>query len=305
MGANDGGGSANGGLGHLLPEIAALIGRPAEERIWFARQDKWIGYARANQALAAMRDLVDQPKQRRRRGMLLAGRPNNGKSALLARFAEEHPMTTNGDGTANCPVVVMEMPPKADETRMWSQLLLALKIPHRDNDPVQRKMNQAIAVLDRVHCQVLAIDEVHNLLLGHAGNQRQLLGVLKSLVNALWLPMVVAGTRDAIQALGTDAQVSTRFQPFGLPKWELNREFLQLLASFEAVLPLAEPSDLASREIAIKLFEMSSGTIGGVVDALKDATALALREGRERIDLALLGRLDMATVANYGKASSL
>lgn len=112
---------------------------------------------------------------------------------------------------------------------------------------------------------------------------------------------MVAGTPDAIRALSTDGQLSTRFKTFGLPRWELNLEFLQLLASFKAVLPLAEPSDLASREMAIKLFALSSGTIGGVVDTLKNAATLALREGRERIDMALLKRLDTVTVAEYGR----
>ena len=295
------GGSLNGELGHLLPEIAALIGRSVEERIWFARQDTWIGYARADEALAAMRDLMEQPQQRRRRGMLLAGRANNGKSTLLARFRDDHPVTARENGEAECPVVVMEMPTKADESLFWSRLLVALGIPHRDNDPVLRKKNQAVAILSRIGCRVLVIDEVHNVLLGHAAQQRQLLAVLKSLVNELWLPLVVAGTPDAIRAVGTDGQLSTRFKAFGLPRWELNREFLQLLVSLEAVLPLAEPSGLASRELAMKLFELSSGTIGGVVDTLKDAATLALRERRERIDLALLARLNTATVATYGR----
>ncbi len=296
-----GGGSANGGLGHLLTQVAALIQRPVEDRIWFARQDKWVGYTRADEALAAMRDLVDQPGQRRRQGMLLAGRANNGKSSLLARFEEENPVTTAENGCAVCPVVLMDLPPKADEGRLWSALLTALKVPHRDSDPVGRKERQALAVLEQVRCRVLLIDEIHNLLLGHASQQRQLLGALKSLVNALWLPMVVAGTADAIRALNTDVQLATRFKPFGLPRWELNREFLKLLASFEAVLPLAEPSHLASREMAIKLFELSAGTIGGVMDTLKAATVLALRGGQERIDLTLLARLEMTTVANYGR----
>ena len=314
MGAN-GGGAANGGLGHLLPEVAALIGRPVEERVWFARQDKWIGYPHANKALAAMRDLVNQPKQQRRTGILVAGRANNGKSALLKRFLAENPVITNEDGTANFPFVLAEMPPKADETRLWSELLLAMRVPHRHNDHVQHKRNTAIQVLDRIHCEVVGFDEVHNVLLGHAAAQRQLLAVLKNLVNVLSIPMIVAGTPDAIRALSTDPQVSTRFEIQLLPKWDLNGDFLRLLASFEAVLPLAEPSNLASRETAMKLFQLSSSTvegeakastIGGLTNALKKATVLALREGRERIDLALLNRLDVVTVAEYGaKAAAL
>jgi len=178
MGVN--GSSAKGDLGHLLPEVAVLIDRPVEGRIWFVRQDKWIGYARADEVLAAMRDLMDQPQQRRRRGMLVAGRAKNGKSTLLAQFLDEHPVTTREGGEADCPVVAMEMPAKADESQFWSSLLVALKIPHRDNDPASRKRAQALDVLTRIRCRVVLIDEVHNVLPGHALQQRQLLAVMKA-----------------------------------------------------------------------------------------------------------------------------
>ena len=293
------GGDADRDFGHLLPEVAALIGRSIEERVWFARRDKWIGYTRAETALAAMRDTMEQPVQQRRRGMLLAGRPNNGKTALLTRFRDEHPVTTRDDGETVMPVLSISMPSKADESLLWSKVLVGLGIPHRDNDPVLRKRNQAVAVMRRVHVRMLIVDEIHNILLGHASQQRQLLAVLKAMSTDIESPLIVAGTVDAFRAVKTDGQVSTRYNPFGLPLWKLDREFLKLLASLEAVLPLAEPSGLATEALAVKLHPLSGGTIGGIVDVLKDATAIALRDGRERIDLTVLDRLRSATVADY------
>lgn len=286
-------------LGHLLPAVAAMVGLPVEERIWFIRQDKWIGYARAGEALAAMRDVVEQPPQDRRRGLLLAGRSNNGKSALLARLVEENPITTRDDGETIMPLVSVSMPTKADESLLWGKILVELGIPHRDSDSLLRKKNQAIAVLRQVHCRGLLIDEIHNILLGHASQQRQMLAVLKAIDTDVGVPLIVAGTVDAFRAVKTDAQVSTRFKPFGLPLWKLDKEFLRLLASLEAMIPLAEPSGLASQALAIRMHALSGGTIGGVVDTLKDAASIALRKGHERIDVAILARLNSVTAADY------
>lgn len=291
-------------FGHLLPDVAAMVGLPVQERIWFIQHDKWIGYDRAGKALEAMRDVIEQPPQNRRRGLLLAGRPNNGKSALLARLVEEYPIITRDDGEMVMPVVSISMPTKADESLLWGNILVALGVPHRDNDFPLRRKNQAISVLKRVHCRGLLIDEIHNILLGHASQQRQMLAVLKAIDTDLKLPLIVAGTVDAFRAVKTDGQVSTRFKPFGLPLWKLDWEFLRLLASLEAMIPLAEPSGLASKALAIKMHALSGGTIGGVVDTLKDAAALVLREGRERIDMDVLSRVNSTTAADYNTVAA-
>jgi hypothetical protein len=289
---------------HVEPQVAAALSLSAEERVAYAQQDRWIGYSRAQEALRALSDLLNHPRTLRMPNILLVGQSGNGKSTIIDKFRELHPVTMQEGGEALAPVVVMGMPSEPSETRFWTELLLALKIAHRDSDPVQRKKNQAHSVLTYVRCQMLVIDEIHNVLYGHARLQRHFLGVLKNLSNDLKLPIVTVGTRDAIRALHTDTQLSSRFEPFGLPRWQLNAEFLRLLASFERLLPLSEPSDLASRELAIKLHNMSSGTIGGLARVLKRATVDAIRNRRERIELKRLDEIEWVKVADYGNQAN-
>ena len=54
------------------------------------------------------------------------------------------------------------------------------------------------------------------------------------------IPIVVVGTDAAKRTLQTDSQLANRFEAIVLPKWNLDKEFLSLLASFERVLPLLE-----------------------------------------------------------------
>lgn len=290
---------------HLEPIVWNAMTLPMEERIAFAHQDRWIGYTRAQEAINTLSDLLSHPRTVRMPSLLLVGESGNGKTTIIDRFRELHPVTAAGGGEPLMPVVVMGMPSEPNESRFWTELLLALRIAHRDSDPVQRKKNQAHSILTYVRCKMLVIDEIHNVLYGHARQQRQFLGVLKNLSNDLKLPIVSVGTRDAIRALHTDPQLSSRFEPFGLPRWQLNAEFLRLLASFERLLPLANPSNLIDRDIAIKLHGMSGGTIGGLSRILKRATAQAIRDRSERITLKTINQIDWVKLADYGKQAQL
>lgn len=64
---------------------------------------------------------------------------------------------------------------------------------------------------------------------------------------------IVAGTPDAVVALQSDGQMSSRFFFLPLPVWRCGREFRQLLAGFELLPPLAQPSLLSEMQQAARL----------------------------------------------------
>ena len=291
----------SGGPAHLGTAAQVALDLPKAERIAFARELHYVPYTRAEQALQTLADLLEHPRTLRMPNLLLVGESGNGKTTVLDRFRMANPVTSRPEGDALAPVITMQMPSEPSETRFWTELLLSLHIAHRDTDPVQRKKNQAQSVLAYVGCRMLVIDEFHNVLLGHARQQRHFLGVLKNLSNEMRLPIVVAGTRDTVRTLHTDPQLSSRFEAFGLPRWKLDREFLRLLASFERLLPLETPSDLAGREMAVRLHAMSEGTIGRLALTLTRAAVKAIRDGKERIDGKVLDGVGMAKLSDYNK----
>ena len=77
-----------------------------------------------------------------------------------------------------------------------------------------------------------------------------------------------------------------------LPRWEEGEELARLLASFETVLPLREPSQLGSAPLRELILRRSEGTIGEIALLLADATATALRQGEERITGAIIEQTD-------------
>jgi hypothetical protein len=64
--------------------------------------------------------------------------------------------------------------------------------------------------------------------------------------------------------------------------------YRMLLASFERLIPLRKPSQLAGETLSKKLLALSEGTIGELSTLLNRAAAHAIRTGRERIDLEAL-----------------
>jgi transposase len=140
--------------------------------------------------------------------------------------------------------------------------------------------------------RLLIIDEIHHILAGPINRQRQFLNVLKYLGNELKIPLVGVGTIDAVRTIQTDPQLANRFEPVALRRWQMNRDWQMLLASFERILPLRKPSQLAELSIATALLAWSEGTIGELASLLRTAATAAIETGEECITERLLKQID-------------
>jgi len=274
---------------HLNADTVELLALSNAERIRRIRSPRWIGYPRAKEILAKLEDLLIYPKSHRMPNLLIVGDTNNGKTMLVERFQTRHPADDNPDGEgAKVPVLVVQAPPVPDEGRFYNAMLELLFAPYKSADRVDKKQFQVIRLLKHVKLQILIIDEIHHILAGNLNRQKAFLNVIKYLGNELEIPIVGVGTKDAFRAIQTDPQLSNRFEPAALPRWELDENFLRLLMSFERMLPLQEASNLHDRTLAAKLFSMSEGYIGELSRLLAAAAVQAIESGRERIDAKVL-----------------
>lgn len=272
---------------HLNPEVAQALELTTAERIEFCQTDRWIGYTRAQQIVKQLDDLFAYPKSLRMPNLLLVGRSDNGKSSILQHFVRRHPIMMREDGSPSPFVLWIAMPAMPTESSFWSELLWSLNIQHRERDTPEKKRRQAFDAMEYASVRMLAIDEFNHLV--NAGKDAgRLLSAIKNVSSALRLPIVASGTPAAMHALSKDPQMSTRFEATALDRWKVNKEYLRFLASYETFLPLAEPSNLASRELAPTIYGMAGDTIGGTVKLLKNAATYALTTGRERIDAGVL-----------------
>lgn len=280
---------------HLLESVRPYLELPKDERIDRIRHSRWIGYTRAREILGKLNDLLAHPKTHRMPNLLIVGETNNGKSMIVNQFEDRNPPSDDETGEhAVYPVLVVQAPPVPDEGRLYNTILEKLYAPFKASSRLDRKVSQVIALLKLIGLKVLVIDEIHHILAGTSLRQRHFLNVIKYLGNELQIPIVGVGIQDAFNAIRTDPQLANRFEPALLPKWQMDDEFLRLLMSFERMIPLAKPSNLADEAIAMKIYAMSDGIIGEVSTILTRAAKCAVENETEQITVKTLDSLRWA-----------
>ena len=277
---------------HLTQNAREALVLTTAERIARIRNPRWIGYGRAQEISSCLDQLLFYPKMHRMPNLLLVGSTDNGKTMIVNRFTKRHQAHDNPERDGiTVPVLYVQAPPVPDESRFYNIILEKLFAPFKERDPASRKQIQVIRILSKINLKMLIIDEIHSILAGHIEKQRQFLNVLKFMGNELQIPIVGVGTKDAFRALQTDPQLANRFEPMALPKWQMNEEYLRLLASFERMLPLKEPSNLKDVSIANKILSMTDGTIGKISKLLNNAAIHAINTGDEKVTLKILNSL--------------
>ena len=272
-------------LSNLHPSALAVLDKSKQERIRFLDEDKWIGYPKAKETLQQLERLYNMPKKLRMPNMLLYGETNNGKSSIIEHFCKNH-IIENDDESVVIPVVNVMAPEGPDLNALYDAILYEMMVPFASTAKKSKKLHQIQYYFEHTNVRMLIVDEIHNILSGTIGKQKEFMNALKNLNNTLQIPIVLVGIKDALRATSTDAQIKNRFPPTLLPQWKLDQEYLSLLASIEKLLPLKKPSNLArKKELALEIYNRTDGYIGETLTLLILAAENAINTSTEYISL--------------------
>lgn len=266
-----------------------------EKRINYLYSDKWVGYDRAKNIMALLDDILNQPKRTRPQSLLIVGEPNIGKTTIIRKFVERHPQTNiqnrlNEITEVHKHHVLIDAPVGADEKKLYIAILEKFLVAFRRTAPAIELRYQVNHLIRKFHIKMLIIDEIHNFLTGTSLKQREVMNVLKNLSNELSLSIVGVGTKEAVQVLYSDPQHASRFDVAELTSWGLDKDFRKLLASYEKLLPLKKPSNLAERDVATEIYEISAGNLGDVIRLLIDCSKAAINGEKEYIDIEIINQ---------------
>jgi len=221
--------------------------------------------------------------------LLIVGPTNNGKSMVVEKFRRLHPPVSRTASEPNqIPVLTVQMSSGPDIKRFYATILHAMNVPTSPQQNVTQKEDHTLYMLEATGVNLRVIDEVHNILAGPASRQREFLNLLRFLGNTLKIALVCVGIKEAYLAIRSDAQLENRFEPFALPRWQDDDEYVSLLASFEAALPLRQPSSLAEPGLASYLLDKTEGTIGELTTLITQAAIQAIITGQEFVDRNLI-----------------
>jgi hypothetical protein len=278
-------------VSHLTPAAHAAIMLPDEERIQHVRADRWIGYTRARSTLQRLEELFNWPTKQRMPNLLIIGPTNNGKSMIIEKFKRNHLWVAVREYSDHelIPIVVAQTPSEPSVARFYAMLLASIGAPIHPRARIAELEQLTLKLLRSVQAKILVIDELHNILAGATDVRKEFLNLLRFLGNELRIPIVGVGIREAYLAIRSDDQLENRFEPLLLPVWEEGDEFLSLLASFSATLPLKRGSDIANEATARYILSRTEGTIGEIAKLLTEAAIIAIRSGEESINQKTLG----------------
>ena len=272
-------------LDRLHSSAQAVIQKSNQERLDFLYKDKWIPYSKAVEILNELNKLLHMPKKLRMPNMLLYGETNNGKSSIVERFYRMH-MRSDHEEVVHFPIISVLAPDGPDLNAFYSEILYGMMVPYASTAKTANKLEQVHYYFEKTGVRMLIVDEIHNILSGTVARQKAFMNALKNLSNALQIPIVLVGIKDALRATSTDSQISNRFTPVYLPQWKVDEEYVNLLASLEILLPLRKPSNLAStKELALEIYNQSNGYIGEIITLVSLAAEKAIQSGTEKISI--------------------
>ncbi len=272
------------GYEHLAPAARDAARLPDAERIARMRRRWFLEYPRCRQVLDLMDEQLTGAWAMATPNLLVWGDPGQGKTTILNRHRQDHPVVADlTAGIRRTPVVAVEMPPVCDVRWFYAALLAAIGVPPAAaRAEVSRLAERVVQLYRMIGVRQILVDEAHNMLLGSVRQQRTMLAVIRHLSNTLQVPLVLFGTRDVREALFHDRQLARRFRSIELPGWAPGPEFDTLIGSVLRWLPLRRASVMTAR--AVKLLATHSGGVAAnVFGTLAELGVQAIRSGEERI----------------------
>ena len=289
---------------HLLPEVAQTMSWSLDKRIAQVWSDSFISYPASEKITFKIDQIRRRPRSIRPQNLLITGYPGTGKTAILNEVYRRNPEVNTPDFIRK-PVIFAETPAGAGEGRLLGAILRALGY-HSDWDrgSIDSKTRKVLNALQKCQVELLMIDEVNNLL-GGGKKTWEALRTLKEISNQLRIPIVFAGTEDAAVVLEEDSQLTSRIDVTRLRTWEYCKEFAKLLYDVESTIPLARPSRLYSKEMALEILKLSSslnpqnrkGVLFDILKLVRSSAEYELRNGSEIISFETLKLMasDMAS----------
>lgn len=264
----------------LHASAAKMLERPDRERACMIIEDRTVLYPALQDVVNEAEWMIYEPRQTRARGLIVCADRGNGKTSLAMLIHQRFKEYDRRDMPSALKISVSGIrDARSVYGRIMEELGSPARISHRLSDRellVQRLLRDA-------NCRLLILDEVQDILLGSEREQVRALEGIKLLMNELSLPILAFGTEKAGRGFASDPHLAARFTEYAMPSWKADDVLANFLATYERLLPLKRPSDLAAADKVALLAKVGGGVLGKIVTRIQNAALTAIADGTECI----------------------
>lgn len=244
----------------------------------------FVEFKQTMSAVNYLKELAHNVNPYRPQGCLLVGPPEGGKSFILRKVAKDCVAEFGPIGPREVPVIYMDAPVSGSRKELFRTFADRLNIPLDYRASWDRIRPVIKKGFREAKTRVLLIDELNNVIAGPYQMQRMIIDDLKDISNDVGIPILCAGTREALNAVGRSEQYRSRFRPIGLNTLKMDKTYISILSAFEEAMGIAQGT-FASRKPSELIFLNSNQVIGRVVWLLNRALMLATEAKKDRIEL--------------------
>jgi hypothetical protein len=271
------------------------------ERCAFIMRDRFITHEQIYQIFRYTDMLVNAPRRSRARGLIVAGAPGAGKTALADALIRRYPERPAQQGLAAAlPLTRITMTGAKMSSEIYVRTMSALGVPHPERYRGKDAGREVIRFLAQARLRVLIVDEIQDVMNRTPFQLRETLESVKFLMNESGVAIVALGTDEAERAVACDAHLRARFRSMKLSRWTTGPHLANFLSELERCLPLPEPSRLASTGMMRQIVRSTGGTLDAILTLVNTAACLAVEAGEERISPSFLTRAEEDIPAFYG-----
>lgn len=272
-------------ISRLHPAAERMLDAPMHDRTAMIIEDKTVFYPALQYIINEAEWMIHEPRQTRARGLVVCASRGNGKTSLAKLIHERY----QGYDSPDLPCALrISMSGVRDARSVYGRIMEGLGSPARISHRLSDRELLVQRLLRDVDCRLLILDEVQDILLGSEREQQRALEGIKFLMNELSLPILAFGTEKAGHGFSSDPHLHARFSQYTMPTWQADNTLANFLATYERVLPLRKPSNLASKDKLALLAKIGDGVLGKIVTRIQNAALAAIADGSESITLDLL-----------------
>lgn len=271
-------------MSHLTERAKSIVLLQGHERIDYLVKWMWIYSEAAEQVEGICKRMLSFNHPNQAPCLLVTGPSGIGKTSMIA-YLRRHVFPKNNS------VVFF------DSRRCLTYKSFLLKFAQQLNIGISEHSKKTCAELEvelDTACRLcglkyLVVDNIHDLMRGSRGDQRNVLTFLRELSASNQPVSLFCFSIDKFAiALRSDEQLEGRFTVYSVPLWRNDAELVSFLCTLESELPLKKPSDLASSKKIEFLLQHSGGITKKIIEAIKHAAIAAIASQQEKITLDML-----------------